>query len=204
MYDKGIITDLAGVLFEDMFADIGWLGEGYKVDKRKLNNVKNRVWVERFSVNPDMTSYEFWDYVFSQSGKKMKRRDIENINSRLLESPRTYRKMQDFFKELREYYPDVRTALLTNNSREWFEHYDKELGLREMFDYVVTSYEEGVRKPDPEITRRTLEKLDCKRVAGLDDQEKNVKSMEQAGVEKPIVFEGEEQAIKELKEFLDE
>lgn len=51
-----------------------------------------------------------------------------------------------------------RIALLTNNVREWGPLWRATLPT-ELFELVVNSAEEGVRKPDPAIYRRTVDRL---------------------------------------------
>lgn len=50
------------------------------------------------------------------------------------------------------------TGLLTNNVREWRPRWRAQLD-ETLFDVVVDSSVEGVRKPDPEIYLRTVERL---------------------------------------------
>ncbi|MEU2234373.1 HAD family hydrolase [Streptomyces vietnamensis] len=50
-------------------------------------------------------------------------------------------------------------ALLTNNVKEWGPRWRAGLPLDEIFHTVVDSSAEGVRKPDPEIYRRLLDRL---------------------------------------------
>ena len=57
--------------------------------------------------------------------------------------------------------------------------------LRSQFDEVVESCEIGLRKPDPEIYRRTLEKLKMagEDVVFLDDIGANIAGAEQLGIQ---------------------
>ena len=51
------------------------------------------------------------------------------------------------------------TALLTNNVREWEPRWRAQVDTDALFDEVVDSSRERVRKPAPEIYRRLLERL---------------------------------------------
>ena len=63
-----------------------------------------------------------------------------------------------FARELRE--RGLRTALLTNNVREWEPLWRAKLPeLDEIFEVVVDSAFVGLRKPDPRIYELTLERL---------------------------------------------
>ena len=71
----------------------------------------------------------------------------------------------------------ARTAILTNNIKEYGDAWRKQLPIDELFDTIVDSSHEGVRKPDPAIYRIALERLgvaDPSRAVFLDDFEANV------------------------------
>ncbi len=51
------------------------------------------------------------------------------------------------------------TALLTNNIAEWREGWRRRMDVDALFDVVVDSSEEGIRKPEPAIYRLTEERL---------------------------------------------
>ena len=57
----------------------------------------------------------------------------------------------------------LRTAIVTNNIREYGDAWRSQFPLDELFDAIVDSCEEGVRKPDPAIFRTALDRL------GVDD-----------------------------------
>ena len=57
----------------------------------------------------------------------------------------------------------LRTAIVTNNIREYGDAWRARLAIDELFDLVVDSCEEGVRKPDPAIFHTALDRL------GVDD-----------------------------------
>ncbi len=53
----------------------------------------------------------------------------------------------------------LRTAIVTNNIREYGDAWRSRLAIDELFDLVIDSCEEGVRKPDPAIFLTALERL---------------------------------------------
>ena len=93
----------------------------------------------------------------------------------------------------------LRTALLTNNVREWEPHWRAKLPeLDEVFELVVDSAFVGMRKPEPEIYRLTLDRLggglapqDC---LFVDDVDVNCEAARALGM-RAIQFESNEQAI---------
>jgi putative hydrolase of the HAD superfamily len=99
----------------------------------------------------------------------------------------------------------VRTALLTNNVREWEPHWRAKLPeIDEIFEVVVDSAFVGMRKPEPDIYRLTLERLggvrppDC---VFVDDTELNCQTARELGMH-AILFEDTDQAIAELERLL--
>ena len=97
------------------------------------------------------------------------------------------------------------TALVTNNAAEFREHWRKTLPLDELFDVVVDSSEEGVRKPDPRIFERTLERLghvDPARTAFLDDHPGNIAAAARLGIRGVLVGPDPAYAVAELDALL--
>jgi putative hydrolase of the HAD superfamily len=112
--------------------------------------------------------------------------------------------MIDFVRRQRE--AGLRTALLTNNVREWEPLWRAKLPeLDEIFEVVVDSAFVGMRKPEPEIYELTVERLgdgllarDC---LFVDDLEPNCEAARALGMT-AVRFESAEQAIPELESAL--
>ncbi|HSL58507.1 MAG TPA: HAD family phosphatase [Acidimicrobiales bacterium] len=97
-----------------------------------------------------------------------------------------------------------RTALLTNNVREAAASWRAMVDCDALFDVVVDSSAEGVRKPDPRIYRLTLDRLgvdDPARAVFLDDHEGNVAGAARAGL-RTILVADPAAAIAELDALL--
>jgi len=115
------------------------------------------------------------------------------------------RPMIDYVGELRE--SGLRTALCTNNVREWEPLWRAKLPeLDEVFEVVVDSGFVGTRKPERRIYELTLERLggglsfeDC---VFVDDLEHNCEAARQLGMT-AVRFESASQAIGEIKGMLD-
>lgn len=102
----------------------------------------------------------------------------------------------------REGYP---TAMITNNIREFAGSWRSLLPVGELFDLVVDSSQEGMRKPNPDIFRLTLERLGGlapERTVFLDDCEDNVKAANSLGMQTIHVRGDISQAIAELDALL--
>jgi putative hydrolase of the HAD superfamily len=102
----------------------------------------------------------------------------------------------DYLRTLRE--RGVKLALLTNNVREWEPLWRATLPS-DLFDVIVNSAHEGVRKPEPEIYRRLIARLerepeDC---LFVDDLDENCEAAAAAGLQ-TLRFADTEAAISEI------
>ena len=81
-----------------------------------------------------------------------------------------------------------RTAILTNNIKEWGRYWKGSIPL-DLFDVVVDSCEVGLRKPDPAIFRLTCERLGVAPEAAvfLDDTRRHVEAARQVGLHAILV-----------------
>jgi len=81
-----------------------------------------------------------------------------------------------------------RTAILTNNIKEWGRYWKESIPL-ELFDVVVDSCDVGLRKPDPDIFRLTCERLGVVPEAAvfLDDTRRHVESARSFGLQAILV-----------------
>lgn len=97
-----------------------------------------------------------------------------------------------------------RTAIVTNNLHEVREMWQALLPVGELFDLVVDSSEEGVRKPDAAIFERALERLGLAGEAAvfLDDVESNVEAARALGMRAIHVTADPSGALAELEALL--
>jgi putative hydrolase of the HAD superfamily len=96
-----------------------------------------------------------------------------------------------------------RMGILTNNVREWEPLWRSMLPIDEIFDVVVDSGFEGVRKPDPRIYELTLDRLGVAAEATLflDDLEVNCDAARALGMH-AVWFRSTAQAIDEIEQLL--
>jgi putative hydrolase of the HAD superfamily len=96
-----------------------------------------------------------------------------------------------------------KTALLTNNAREWIEDWDRQDNLGRYFDVIVSSHEVKRVKPDPEIYNIMLQRLGAKpeECLFIDDKERNLVTARNLGM-KTILFDETDRAINSLQEIL--
>jgi putative hydrolase of the HAD superfamily len=103
-----------------------------------------------------------------------------------------------FLGELRR--TGYRTALLTNNVREWEHRWRGMFPVDELFEIVVDSAFVGMRKPDPQIYELTLQRLgvQAQRAVFIDDMEINCAAARELGMV-AVRFDDAEQAIAEVR-----
>lgn len=96
-----------------------------------------------------------------------------------------------------------RLALLTNNVREWEPLWRAQLPVDELFDVVVDSHREGVRKPDPAIYRILCDRLGTtpKRCLFVDDTEENCRAAVGLGM-RAVRFADTGSAVREISALL--
>jgi epoxide hydrolase-like predicted phosphatase len=97
------------------------------------------------------------------------------------------------------------TGLVTNNIREFGTKWRALLPLGELFDVVVDSCEEGMRKPDPRIYHLALERLggmSPERVVFLDDAPGNVDAARAVGLAAILVETDYQAALATLRDML--
>jgi putative hydrolase of the HAD superfamily len=128
--------------------------------------------------------------------------DLTRLSTLYFERMRPNRAMIEFVRELRG--RGLRTALLTNNVREWEPLWRAKLPeIDELFEVVVDSAFVGLRKPDPAIYELTLARLGLagEECVFVDDLEVNCEAARGLGMT-AVRFERAEQAIPELRSAL--
>ena len=99
----------------------------------------------------------------------------------------------------------VKTAVVTNNVREFSHGWRAMLPVDELFDVVVDSAHVGVRKPDPRIFQLALEQLggiDPRDAVFLDDFPGNVAAAERLGMRGILVEDDHRPAMDALRALL--
>lgn len=96
------------------------------------------------------------------------------------------------------------TVCVTNNVKEFGEGWRSLIPTAEIFNYIVDSCEEGVRKPEPEIFHIALERAAVKpeEVLFLDDFEGNLEAAKALGIDGIFVTPDEQKTIADLKQAL--
>ncbi len=194
---KAIIFDFGGVFSVE--ADIKKFLQNnaikFKIDPEEVNKISSAIWAEARLGKID--SNIFWEKLCELVGMdslEFKKYFIENTT--LVEY-----NLYDFVKyNLKGKY---KLAILSNQIESWLETVLEENNFREVFDFVITSYNTGLAKPDLAIYQKTLEILDLKAEECLfiDDLAQNLVPAQTLGMQ-TILFENYEQFLGELNKVL--
>ncbi len=127
--------------------------------------------------------------------------EFRDLGERFFEALDPNEAMIDLIREVRR--NGLRTALLTNNVREWEPQWRSMLPVDELFETVVDSAFVGCRKPDPRIYELTLERVELPPEACLfvDDMEVNCEAAEALGI-RAVHFRESAQARADIRELL--
>jgi epoxide hydrolase-like predicted phosphatase len=131
------------------------------------------------------------------------RPEIQEFGLLLFEALEPNPGMLDLIREVRR--DGIRTALLTNNVKEWEPKWRSMLPVDELFETVVDSAFVGCRKPDPRIYRLTLERggLEPEQCIFIDDMEINVDAANELGL-RAVHFRETAQARAEVHALLND
>ena len=99
-----------------------------------------------------------------------------------------------------------RTALITNNIKEFADGWRAMIPVDDMFDVIVDSSEVGMRKPDPRIYQLALDQLGvaADRSVFLDDAAGNIAAARALGMTGILVEDDHAPAMAELDRLLAE
>jgi len=110
-------------------------------------------------------------------------------------------KMHNFLRSIKSRY---KLVMLSNINKSHFEFIRGKMKVLKEFDRLMLSYEEGFRKPHPEIYKRALESVNTlpSKALYIDDREDLISAAEKLGI-KGVVFKDEE-ALEKIKKELGE
>ena len=202
---RALITDFGGVLTSPLQASFLAYQEESGVSLEDLGRAMARA-TEEHGEHPlfrlergEMSETEFRARIGRQLEDGF---DLPRLRTLYFERLEPNRTMIDFVREVRR--RGLRTALLTNNVREWEPLWRSKLPeIEELFEVVVNSAFVGMRKPEPAIYELTLERLGVRgaECVFVDDLEPNCETARALGMI-AVRFEHPEQAIPELRSAL--
>lgn len=179
MSAKAVVFDLDGVYFEggtERF--IAALTEAYGLSEDEVKDVYLRSAEMKEYKAGRMSGQEFWSYAIKTWGIDATPEDVLGIlGESYTENPETLK----LIEQLRT--KGVKTAVCTNNFPERISTLDKRFRFKRHFDVFVTSYEEGVLKPNPEIFLILAKKLHLPpaEIIMSDDHQSVIDTLQQLG-----------------------
>jgi putative hydrolase of the HAD superfamily len=202
-----VLFDFGGVLIGSPFAAIGAVGEAGGHDAAEVLEAMmgdyatdtDHPWhrLERGEIGVA----EYGEFVRRQLAERGMELDFSAL-ARLYRDLGIHHDVVDAARRLRA--RGYRTALVTNNVREFGDSWRALVPLDELFDVVVDSSEVGMRKPNPAIYHHALELLGGvapERAVFLDDAPGNVAGARAAGLH-AILVEDPAAALAELDALL--
>lgn len=206
---SAVLFDFAGVLTTSPFAGIDDYEAGLGYPRGSLRRLLIGDYGATDNAHPwhrlergELTTGEFWSDLVRRADDAGTPIDLGAFLRAFAGAVRAHTGMLDAARGLR---PDYRTAIVTNNVREFGESWRAMIDADANFDAVVDSSEIGARKPEPEIYLHACTVLDVEPAAAvfLDDSPSNVEGAERVGLT-GIHVEDHDTAIGELLELLGE
>jgi putative hydrolase of the HAD superfamily len=204
-----VISDFGGVLTTPLMPAFAMINEEAGLDERALGVALTRL-EERDGAHPlhelecgRITEPEFLDRLMAQLRDDLGRDvALHAFSERFFTHLQPNTDMLAFLAELRD--RGYRMGLLTNNVREWEPRWRPMLPVDELFDIVVDSAFEGMRKPEPAIYELTCARLGVtpEECLFVDDFTRNCTAAETLGM-RAVRFLESDQAIADMRAALD-
>lgn len=162
---KALILDFGGVVFENVSDYKGPKGplqsDPELWQKARVGEIEDQVLFEHIANNYSVDSETVRDWLLSK----------RQVNQELLE----------LLKHLK---PGIKTAVLNNGLKTLFHDLLDKYKAKGNFNVLVNSAEEKVEKPDPEVYRRTCERLGVmsEECLFVDDNEKLIEGAIKLGI----------------------
>ncbi|HEX7259446.1 MAG TPA: HAD family phosphatase [Candidatus Saccharimonadia bacterium] len=107
---------------------------------------------------------------------------------------------RELVERIRTHKPNYKIGMLSNISTAFLQQFLDNHNLRDLFDVIITSQEEGFMKPQPEIFNLTLGRLGVQpdEAIFIDDREDNIRGAEAVGITS-ILYKNNAQLNQELE-----
>jgi putative hydrolase of the HAD superfamily len=206
---EAIVSDFGGVLTTPLLDAFLGLQERHGIPPEALGGALMRAAADNGGANPlfeletgRLTEAQFLAQLGAALRSELGRDvDLARFGETFFEYLKPNEELFAFMRTL--HGRGYRMAILTNNVREWEPLWRSMLPIDELFEFVVDSGFEGVRKPDPRIYEVTLDRLGVAPEATLflDDMEINCDAARALGMQ-AVWFRANEQAIDEIEQLL--
>ena len=176
---RAVVFDLDGVYFESGTQTfIKKLQEKFGLSEYQIKEVYLKSQQMKEYKKGLMSGDAFWTYAIKTWGIKSTKEELLSLLVQIYEeNPATV----ELISYLRR--KGVKIAACTNNFKERIEGLQKRFGFKNNFDVFVTSYEEGVLKPDPALFKILARKLQLlpSEIAVSDDHQTVIDPLKAAG-----------------------
>jgi putative hydrolase of the HAD superfamily len=208
---KAVISDFGGVLTTPLLRSFAAIQDEIGIEAGTLGRAMQRI-AEREGEHPlfelergRITEADFLDQLQRELASDLGHEpELKRFGEIYFEALDVNEPMIGVMRDARS--RGFRTALLTNNVREWEPHWRAMLPIDEIFDVIVDSARVGLRKPEPQIYDLTVERLDDgispSECLFVDDVEVNVEAARKLGMA-AVHFLSNDQAIPEIQAALD-
>lgn len=158
-----IIFDLGGVVLSNSWRDNN--EEKYKEFEKEFHITRQDMDEAWISIRKDfiegkITEDEFWLNFLRRAGKTaISEEDIERAKTLWRKHQKENIEVVKLILKLKKSY---NVAALTNTPLEWFEYKRNKFNLDDLFDEIIVSSMEGLSKPEKEIYKIALKRLNAK------------------------------------------
>lgn len=174
---KAIIFDFGGVFSTDIDIREFWQNNSEKlgVNLEEANKLSKSIWDEARLGKIDSTL--FWERLGG-----LTKMSADEFKQYFLQAGEFREEMHKYVRE--NLFGKYKLAILSNQIESWLEPILKEKKFDEIFDVIVTSYNSGLAKPDPEIYKKVVEFLDVKpeECIYVEDRQKNLEPAKTLGM----------------------
>lgn len=204
---EAVISDFGGVLTSPLLESFAAVQDETGIPFDEVGRAMVRIAGRDGGENPlyrlergEMTEADFLDSIADElEGTLGHRPAMHRFSEVYFDALQPNPPMIDLMRELKG--SGLRMAMLTNNVREWEPKWRSMLPVDEIFELVVDSAFVGLRKPDPEIYRLTVERLagpPAERCLFVDDIEVNCQAAAELGM-LTVHYREPYQAIAEIR-----
>lgn len=168
--------------------------EKYGLDEEKFRKLRRELW-DKARVE-EISEGEFWKRLVK--GMKIP----VPLEKMRVEWYNYFEPVRETFNLVTRLKKRYRVVLITNTLREWFGFWKDRFSLDEVFDVILTSFEEKVAKNGKEIYLVALRRLKVKpeECVFVDDKEENLETARKLGMN-VILFKNPGQLERELKKL---
>lgn len=160
----------------------------YKLTSKEFQSARRMYIDELF--RGKITEAEYWHNVLAQA------KAVSTDGEVAITLARKYQKwkpgMNNLVTKIRK--SEISIGIITTTHKEIWEYKCKLFNIKDWFDPIITSYETGLRKPEPEIFQLALSRanLSPNQVIFIDDTEENVTAANKLGMNGILLINAED------------